>query len=192
MKVYFSASKRGKSRFEDSYKRIYNHLEKLGYKNLDDAIIKLSTDELYISGNDDEGKKMEKFFSDALNKLRDADINIFECSEQSFSIGYLVQKSIELNKPTLVLYEESYQPSYFLLVAEEEKLITKSYNNETLEKVLEESLEAATQVADKRFNFFITPSLLTFLNQAARSQNITKSTLIRNLILDHRKKNSKS
>ncbi len=187
MKVFLTASKRGKSRFEENYKLIYSCLEKLGHKNLDDTIIR-SADEVTSTTD----KKNEGIIGEALEKLRESDVNMFECSEQSFSIGYLVQKSLELNKPTIVLYEEAFPPSYFISAAEDEKLIIAGYTKETVEKILEASLEKATQVADKRFNFFITPSLLTFLNQAARDQGITKSTLIRNLIVEHRKKNSRS
>ncbi len=197
MKVLIAASARGKSKFEEYYRRIYNHVEKLGNKNLDDFIIRAEPEKFYASirkGNEGR-KKFEEAFTDALTKIRYADVNIFECTEQSFSIGYLVQKSIETNKPTIVFYledEENYPPSYFLLKSNDEKLIVKSYNKDNLEKVIEESLKKATAVADKRFNFFLSPFQLSFLNEAAREQGITKSTFIRNLILEHRRKNTRS
>lgn len=192
MKVFITASTRGKAKFKDNYKRIYDHVEKMGHKNLNDFIIREDPPDFYENLKKEGAKKYAEIFGDAIGKLREADVNIFECSEQSFSIGYLVQKSIEMNKPTVVLYEDRYQPSYFLLGSEDEKLIIKSYNKDNLDTVLEEAIQSATSVADKRFNFFITPSMISFLNQAAREQGITKSTLIRNLILEHRKKNSRS
>lgn len=192
MKIYLAASKRGKEKFGENYKLIYDRIEKLGHKNLNDFVIREDSKEFYDNLKKDGTKKYTQIFNYAISNMREADVNIFECSEQSFSIGYLVQKSIEMNKPTIVLYEEQYQPSYFLLGSEDEKLVIKNYNKENLEKTLEAALQTATSVADKRFNFFITPSMISFLNQAAREQGITKSTLIRNLILEHRKKNSRS
>lgn len=192
MKVFITASTRGKIKFKENYKRIYDYVEKLGHKNLNDFIIRDDPKDFYDNLQKEGVKKYAEIFGEAIGKLRESDVNIFECSEQSFSIGYLVQKSIEMNKPTVVLYEDRYQPSYFLLGSEDEKLIIKSYNQDNIEKILEKSLQDATSVADKRFNFFITPSMISFLNQAAREQGITKSTLIRNLILEHRKKNSRS
>src|SRR3989338_396003 len=160
MKIFCVASKRGKARFLGDYRRIYKHLEKLGHKPLDDWIIKdvdKNDKDDYSADKKESLKRYEQVFDDALAKLREADVNLFECSEQSFTVGYLVQKSLELNKPTVVLYEEIYQPSYFLLGSQDEKLIKKSYKDDTLEIELEKALDEAMNVADKRFNFFISP-----------------------------------
>lgn len=191
MKIYLAASSKGQSKYKEFYSRIFSHIEKSGHKHLDDSIINEEPEEFYQALKKEGSKKYIQMFNDAVGKLREADVNVFECSEQSFTIGYLVQKSLDLNKPTIALYEENHQPSYFLLGSQDEKLIIRSYSKENVEKVIDEALENATNVADKRFNFFISRSLLAFLNQAARDQGITKSTLIRNLILEHRRKNSR-
>ncbi len=191
MKVYLAASTKGQSKYGEYYSRIFNHIHKLGHKHLDDSIVNEKPEDFYGAIKKEGSKKYEEMFNEALRKMRESDVNIFECSEQSFTIGYLVQKSLDLNKPTLALFEENHQPSYFLMGSQDEKLIIQSYNKENIEKVIDTCLDTAVNVADKRFNFFITPSLLAFLNQAAREQGITKSTLIRNLILEHRRKNSR-
>ncbi len=187
MKVFFAASQRGKRYFVEEYKAIYELLSQLGYSHLDQTLIKTKSDEFY-DGLDKGGRDAYvNFYNRNVKYLQEADINIFECSLHSLSIGFMVQKSLEYVKPTIVLYLEGKTP-YFLAGNKEENLIVKSYNANNLKKVLSEALEEAKEKTDKRFNFFINPSLLAYLNKVAREKGITKSTFIRNLILEHKQK----
>jgi predicted DNA binding CopG/RHH family protein len=65
----------------------------------------------------------------------------------------------------------------------------RSYNEKDLKKVVSEALEQSREKRDKRFNFFISPKLLEFLEQSSNSEGITKSKLIRNLIVEHMREN---
>jgi predicted DNA-binding protein len=58
----------------------------------------------------------------------------------------------------------------------------------TLDQVIRDAVEKAQSLADKRFNFFISPSLLSYLNKASKEEGVTKSTFIRNLINDYKRK----
>jgi hypothetical protein len=93
-----------------------------------------------------------------------------------------------MNKPTLVLYYKD-NVQHFLAGAEDEKLLVKSYNETNLTNVLKESIEELKSFKDKRFNFFINPGLLTYLETTSKNLGLTKSNFIRNLIVDHMKKN---
>lgn len=190
MKIFFVASQRGKETYDKNYTAIFNTINDLGHKNLDDRMFKSTVKEFYDRMKKEGAKTYQKLFSENIQYIRKADINIFECSWQSFSIGYMVQKSVEMNKPTIVLHDEKTEhPPYFIFGSDDEKLITRSYNFNNVKTVIEEAIKSASVLADKRFNFFINPSLLTYLNQESRRQGITKSTFIRNLILEYRKKN---
>ena len=189
MKIFFVASQRGKEKYDQNYTTIYNAIKELGHTNLDDRMFKSTVKGFYDKMKKEGSAAYHKLFSENIDYIRKADICIFECSWQSFSIGYMVQKAVEMNKPTIVLYDESTEhPPYFIFGSDDDKLISKSYNLNSVKKVLAESIHKASTLADKRFNFFISPSLLTYLNQESRKDGVTKSTFIRNLILEYKKK----
>jgi predicted DNA binding CopG/RHH family protein len=50
-------------------------------------------------------------------------------------------------------------------------------------------LDHAREKRDKRFNFFISPKLLEFLEKTSNGDGITKSKYIRNLIVEHMRQN---
>ncbi|KKR33828.1 MAG: hypothetical protein UT63_C0011G0010 [Candidatus Gottesmanbacteria bacterium GW2011_GWC2_39_8] len=184
MKVFFTASQRGKSYFDFYYKKIFKIIKSLGYELIDDEIISIPSKSFYET-LEKEGKKGDKeLYKTNLKNIREADINIFDCSMHSLSIGFMIDKSLELNKPTIALFLEEHDP-HFLEGIEEDKLIIRSYTDTSLPKIIKESLNIARNKKDKRFNFFVTPNLLTYLEKESKKRNITKSTFIRNLIFDH-------
>lgn len=191
MKVFFTASQKGKSYFEQYYKRIVEETEIMGFLILKDDIIDTKEEEYYHRLKNGGKEEYNKLYHDKLKALQEADVCVFEATVPSFSVGYLIAKSLEFNKPTIVLYFKDNVP-YFLLGISNEKLIARNYNDSNLNKILEEAYKAASQLQDKRFNFFITPDLLNYLDETSRSNNVTKSMFIRKLILDHRQKNRTS
>lgn len=187
MKVFFTASQRGKKYFDEYYKVIYEELQNRGYKHIDSTLINTSIDTFYNSLEDSGLDSYNKLYINNLNHIKNADIVIFECSFNSLSIGYMVEKSLQMNKPTVVLYIKGHTP-HFLAGTKEDKLLVKSYTKETLIQTLKAAINEATQLRDKRFNFFISPNLLSYLENAAKKEGITKSALLRNLLLVHQKK----
>jgi hypothetical protein len=185
------APMRAKANDKEYYSKIYAAIEKLQYKLIDKYLIEQDVDEHYKRFEDKSGKYYHEFYDRTIENIKSADINVFECSFPSLGIGYQVEKSLQLNKPTIVLYKEGQAP-HFLLGIDEDKLILKVISDGAdVSKTLESAVNEARHQADKRFNFFISPSLLTYLEKISKKNNITKSTFIRNLILDHKKKNEK-
>lgn len=189
MKVFFTASQRGKKEFGKSYSKIAEVIHKNGLNLIDDDILSTSTKKFYQDLDEGGDDLSNQLYKEKMKHLHEADIAIFDCSVHSLSIGYILEKSLELNKPTIALYIKGKEP-YFLEGAADEKLITKSYTLSTLEKVLSECLENAKERRDKRFNFFISPRLLEYLESTSKKMGITKSTFIRNLLLEHKGRNS--
>jgi len=64
----------------------------------------------------------------------------------------------------------------------------REYTKENLAQVVSDVIEDAKHSADKRFNFFISPSLLSYLEEESKKFDMTKSAFIRRLILEHKKK----
>ncbi|MCX6732629.1 MAG: hypothetical protein NTV98_03760 [Candidatus Roizmanbacteria bacterium] len=187
MKIFFTASLRGQEDYGKHYKKIFSLIEDLGYVSLDDEILKLTPsyyDNIQKQGRDAYVDLYER----KIKKLQTADICIFECTLPSLSIGYLIQKALDFNKPVVILYLNDNTPQ-FISGINEDKLIVKKYTEATLTQVVNSAFEEAKHLQDKRFNFFISPDLLTYLEKASKKEGITKSTFIRNLLLAHRRKN---
>ncbi len=186
MKVFFRAPVRSKSIHNTYYKKIYDILEKSGYHLIDKYLLESSTKQHYSKL--EEGGE-EDFYNETIKNLKHSDINLFDSSSPSLGIGYQIEKSLEFNKPTVVLYLQDKTPHLFAGIKDEKLILCKvSFNS--LEKVLTKALIEAQHASDKRFNFFIRPSLLTYLESASKKEGITKSTFIRNLILDHMRINT--
>lgn len=187
MKVFFTASHRGKVTFGKQYQIIHKLLVDLGYKHLSDSLVSQDTEEYYNTLTKGGAEGFVKENTRMLKNIKDADITIFESSFPSLGIGYLIQKSLEANKPVVALYLKDHKPT-FLTGIQDEKFQLLEYSESNLESKLTDAMEKAQSLADKRFNFFISPTLLTYLNQAAKEEGVTKSTFIRNLINDYRRK----
>ena len=189
MKVFFQASHIQRGKYESFYQRIYNELKKVGYSILSDEIISISTKKYYSQVEDQDKTVLQKLYDDNIKKIEGADINVFEVSVPSIGIGYLIEHSLQAGKPTVVLYIEG-NPVYFLLGADDDKLVVSSYTSKTLESTVSNSLIAAREVRDKRFNFFISQKILEYLDRASSQKGVTKSQFIRELILEHKKNSS--
>lgn len=187
MKVILTASLRGKKYFEEQYKAIFREIEKLGHENIADDLLNPSQNPVYMDIVEGVRDANIALYKKKIEDIQKADICIFECSTHSLAVGFVIQKALALNKPTIVLYYKENAPD-FLAGVEDEKLITRSYDETNLHEVLANAISDASSLRDKRFNFFISPRLLTYLEKTSKEEGVTKSTFIRNLILEHRKK----
>jgi hypothetical protein len=189
MKIFFTASQRGKKQFGNTYKKIQNFIAKSGYTMLQDDIFSEEPEDLYKALETGDHKKQTEFYNRKIDTIQKADLCIFEASTHSLSIGFVIQKALEFNKPTIVFYIKDHKPLFFSGV-DNEKLILQEYDEKNLEKQLDSAIQDALHLREKRFNFFISPTLLSYLEHTSKKEGITKSTFIRNLILAHKKKNS--
>lgn len=188
MKIYFTSPIKDIDSIKPFLKEIYQIISKLGYAHADDFLSRLNNKEDFYSKLEEGGKEAhEQYFNDTINILKNADINIFECSIPSLGVGFQIEKSIAYNKPTIVLYYSKHKP-HFIAGTQNEKLFIREYNDNNLSSVLEDTIDEARHASDKRFNFFISPSLLTYLEEVSTKAGITKSAFIRQLILEHKRK----
>jgi hypothetical protein len=184
MKVFFTAAQRGKKELGEQYKKILSSIKDIGYNSIDDSIINISGDDFYKNFEDMGKDEHEKFYNKILASLRKSDINVFECSFPSLGIGYQITKSLEYGKPTIILYFENTPSHLFFAGADDDRIIMRSYTDKTIKKVIKEVMELARERRDKRFNFFISPRLLDYLEQSSGKDGITKSKFIRDLIVN--------
>lgn len=187
MKIFFAASVRGYSFYAPEYKAIESALKSINCVLTTASYEKEEVKRFYDNLENGGLKAQNEYFNHTIETLKSSDINVFECTSPSLGIGFQVERSIEYNKPTVVLYLKGHIPHFFA-GTENDKMILREYTVNTAKSVIETCIEDAKHMADKRFNFFISPSLLTYLEGASKKNGITKSTFIRNLILEHMRK----
>jgi hypothetical protein len=183
MKVFFGVPYGGTKNFGENYKKIYQEIENLGFSNVNDDVFKTTYDEFMGQVTQGRDVLVDNYYR-KMNGIKSADICIFEGSQPSLGMGFLMQKALDENKPVIILYYKENVP-LFMSGVEDERISVVSYNEKTLKKVLKEALEQAKERRDKRFNFFISPKLLEYIEKTSKDEGITKSKFIRNLIVDH-------
>lgn len=177
MKVYFTASLRGKKDKNFDYTKIYKIIENLGHQHVDDLIVSGNSHNFYEGTNEDKANLYKK----ALDSIKNCDVVVLDVSVPSLSMGFLLLKSLEASKPVIALYKQGYSP-YFALGIDDERLQVIDYTDENLEIELNSSLEIAQEKADVRFNFFISPRIGTYLDWISKVKKIPRSVYLRALI----------
>ncbi len=184
MKIFFSGAYTDDKRLLSFYKRIYDYIVKLGYVHNDDDIIGHTYENFKSVVFQEKDSDFNKHYLKKIKNIASADICVFEVSNHSLGVGFLIQKALDSGKPVLALYCQDNVP-IFLSGLEDERFALKQYSDETLEKTLKEGLDMVRERRDKRFNFFISPKLLEYLESASGKDGVTKSRFIRNLIVRH-------
>lgn len=177
MKIYFTASARGKKKYGENYRRIYEAIEELGYKNLDDLVLKIDPQKFYLGDQEDQVNLYRK----AMDLVKSADIIVLEISIPSLSMGYVMDRALDEGKPVILLYIEGVNP-YFAGGVQDEKLQVLPYTLETIKKTLEYAIKEAKNQMDSRFTLLLPPKIVNFLNKISKKRKIPKSVFIRNLI----------
>ena len=183
MKVFFTATYAGEKEFGKYYRHIYEVLEHMGYSHVDDEAVSI-TYEQYIDFMAKGRKAQVENYRKKMKCIQEADICIIESSAHSLGNGFIVQKSLESAKPTIVLYYKNNIP-YFLAGVEDEKLIVSSYTSDNYINVIQKVLSLAREKRDKRFNFFLSPKLLQYIDDTSKERDVTKSKLLRDMIVRH-------
>lgn len=189
MKVFLVSSPRGEGKLRENYTNLYEEIKKQGFDHVSN-FIETTSDDFYSKMS--EGRKAHiDFYNEMVESIQGADICVFEASVPSLGVGFLIQRALEYSKPTIVLYYKDNTP-YFLSGIEDDKLIVQSYDESSLKKILKKVLSTAREKRDKRFNFFLSPKLLNYLEQASNSRGVTKSKLLRDMIVQHMRENAKA
>jgi hypothetical protein len=173
MKIYFTASGRGKKLYDNNYKKIAEVIEKQGHKNLDRMILDINPKEFYLGCQRDR----QNLYKNTINKIKDADIVILEVSVPSLSIGYVLDKSLAEGKPVIAIYVEGLNP-YFAEGIQDERLQVLPYRVDELEKLLAYAIDEAKQQLETRFTMILPPDINSYLNEATDN----RSEYIRRLI----------
>lgn len=183
MKAYFSAALFQKDTFGEYYKRIVDHLEKLEYQVFEDTT-KVTLDDA-VNKSDSE---RISYYKNVIKWIDRSDVVVVEASFPStLSIGHEISVAVDKNKPVIVMYMKGRDPS-FMLGLQSDKILWVKYSKDDLEKQLENALGEAKDKSDVRFNFFVSPKILNYLDWVAQKRMIPRSVFLRNLIEREMKK----
>jgi len=177
MKIYFSGALYQKERLLDSYRRIVDLLKKKGYTVLEDTLSMPLNKALEM---DDEQRVRN--YRNIVKWIDQADFSVIEGSFPStLHIGHEITLAIEKSKPVIVLYRTGAEPTIFKGL-KDDRIIWVEYNDQNLEGVLVKAIEVAKKEEDVRFNFFVSPKILSYLDWVAQKKMIPRSVFLRDLI----------
>lgn len=187
MKVFFVSTPRADKVIGPMLQKLYKEIAVLGYAHTSDL-----TD---VPSVDFETKMKKKeaigeFYKQMVESIEKADICVFEATISSSGVGYLIDRALSNSKPTIVLFYKEFK-SYLLPGIDNEKMGIYAYDENNYKKVLSQAFELAKNLRDKRFNFFISPQQLEYLEKASTENGLTKSQFIRSLLSSHKKKYGK-
>ncbi len=185
MKICFVASIKNKEANVGSYEKIIEVLKESGDKVYYEHVMKYFQKDLNALTED---KKVE-FHKKVIDLIKNSDLVVAEISSQSLSVGYLISMALDLSKPTVLLYKGQDKPNIISTLEQSDKLLVGSYkNDDDIKVVLETLLYKAKGKSDVRFNFFVSPKILAYLDWVAQKRMIPRSVFLRNLIEREMKK----
>ena len=185
MKLYFVVSSRLVDDDPKFYSRMYSFLASEGKMVSDKVMEWIKKGVKDISGAPLRVKR-EKYIQ-SIDSVKKADVVVMEVSGHSMSMGYLISKALEMNKPVIALHDKKHIPS-FIKGIDDPKLIISEYNDGDVEQVIKEALKKANSLVDVRFNFFVSPKILNYLDWIAQKRMLPRSVFLRNLIEHEMKK----
>lgn len=184
MIVYFGTSPRIKKDYPQAIKAIYDQVEKLGHHHVSDWIDRVDPDSFYQGSFEDQ----KRHFKNTTASLRKAEVCLFEASERSFSVGYWVNYALGMGKPTIV-FSQKERNSFLVKQINSDRFFFVVYHRGNLADKLKEALEKAAQKIDLRFNFFLSSTLLAYLDWAAQRKGVPRSAYLRQIITQDMEKN---
>jgi len=177
--VYFLVSPRIVGKKQEFFSGVYDHLKKKN-KMVSDLVKRLSKMEVgdFYKVPEEEGADRFKRW---LGYVKKSDVVVVEVSGHSMTLGYVMGKALELNKPVVALHRKG-QKSYFVSGMDSSKLQVVEYDKANVFEVLDKAMDKAKKMIDVRFNFFVNPKILTYLDWVAMNKKIPRSVFLRELV----------
>ncbi|MFA5025733.1 MAG: nucleoside 2-deoxyribosyltransferase [Candidatus Shapirobacteria bacterium] len=184
MKAYFSASVHGRSTYGEQYKRIVDTLKKLGYDVFAEHVMETDAEGIDRQSN----QEIRDVYKNLITRIKKSDLVVAEVSTPSVSVGHEITEAINLNKPVILLHSDGGNRAMLLEGMLDAKVQNISYGKDNLIGLLEVAIEEAKKSIDVRFNFFVSPKILNYLDWIAQKRMIPRSVFLRNLIEREMKK----
>ncbi len=176
MKVYFTASLTGKEQYEQEYRLIEETLKDLGAQ-VNDLVLTVPAE----TAQSESSAEKTKLYQKMNNLLKAADLVVAEISYPSVAVGYEISAALEAGKPVLALRLKGTR-SNILEGHPDEKFKMVEYEKGTLKSVLGDWIKSASDLVDVRFNFFVSPKIIGYLDWIAKVKRIPRAVYLRTLL----------
>lgn len=178
MLIYFFATTYQSASYPQNYLEIIRTIERLGHKVVYEPLEEDARQQQEAMSAEERQAYYRRF----LQQVSKCDMVVAEVSyPSSINIGYRISIALEKNKPVLGLHTKG-KASPFLDGNGSERFLYEEYTSATLKKTIERALNFAEQHSDARFNFFLSPRHINFLDFISRKRRIPKSVYLRELI----------
>ncbi|MFA6518333.1 MAG: hypothetical protein WCV93_01625 [Candidatus Shapirobacteria bacterium] len=184
MKVYFSGSAFYRDDYLAIYKKIKLTLTGLSLTVLGN-IVELSTSDYNNWTNDNRVSNYKQI----LKWVDQCDFAVIESSFPStLHVGHEISLLLDKGKPVIGVYKNGHEPKMFMGI-HDDRIRWVGYRNEAdIEKILKEAVIEAKKNMDVRFNFFVSPKILNYLDYVAKNRMIPRAVFLRDLIEREMKK----
>lgn len=147
---------------------LHKHVSQMDQKKLEEL-----TDDLNI-----------KFHKEILRNIRLSDLVVSECSKESLSVGFLLSYAHEHEKPVVIFIKDNIPvPNLFTALSKEKGVYIVKYSEESeLYDLVSGYVELASENIESRFNFYLPPSISTYLKYISKKHNKSKSAFIRDTL----------
>jgi len=116
-----------------------------------------------------------------IEKIRKADVCVFEVSAGDLSIGFWVWSALSMGKAVILLGKSEKVLALFGGIGPS-SMITVVYKDSDLKEKLDLALKQAGTLVNTRFNLFIPRELMAYLDWVAKNLGVNRSEYIRKLI----------
>lgn len=177
MKIYFTASSAYRNVYKPIYERVVNFLENKGHEVFGNTLSEEVPQPYNTTAHTIKGwhKEWSSYISEC-------DLVIVEASYPStIHIGFEIGMILSRGKPTILLFKEGKDPIY-INEFYANKFVKSEYTEKSLEDVLAWCLDEIEHISNRRFTFFISTQIETFLDGVSKKKGISRSEYIRKLI----------
>lgn len=178
MKVFYTASYLGKQKYQQYYNMVLRAIEWTGAEIISPE--KGNYQSLLTPAEIEELKYPKKIHYEAIRKgILWSDAVIIEITNEDFQLGHEATLAIQNKKYVLCLsifedFSEKIQNQYFFAA---------KYNEYNIEEIVENFVKHVTEDQfSERFNLFLTPTQVQYIEQKARENNMNKSEYLRFLL----------
>jgi len=178
MKIYFSGSRFFKKEYGERYDEIVDVLKRK-YGVVYDG----SAPEAAPMGYEMPEDKKKELYKKMENGMDKSDICVFEASYPStIHIGHEITLASTKGKPSAVFYVKGREPILFKGL-DNKKIIWVEYGGkEDIKQKVIDAVEECRKLIDVRFNFFVSPKILAYLDWVAKTKKLPRAVFLRELI----------
>jgi 2'-deoxynucleoside 5'-phosphate N-hydrolase len=185
MKIYFTGPiSRVSPEVRENYSLIIKKLQDLGHNVFADHITNKKPDDLKKQ-TEEESITVQRIMT---KRKKYADLVIAEVSTPSFGVGQEITAALVNSKQVIALHLPGCEP-HLLRDEGEDSLYIVEYTRDTLREVLEDYIDISKDQMDVRFNFFVSPRIVNYLDWIAKQKKMPRAVYLRRLIEKDMEKN---